>query len=615
MGFPAVLRSVAARRGAGPGGWSRVWGRSAIAPSLSGGGDRSNSSLQYLDIVPTKPTLTTSYMHGAMNMPLIGKTIGQCFDETVNKNPDKEVLMFLQDGVRKTLGQLKQEVDQLAAGLLAIGLEKGDRLALWAPNMYEWVLTQFAAAQAGIIMASINPAYQAREVEFVLKKVGCKAIICPVAFKTQRYYDILKQSCPELEKATPGDLRSSRLPDLRSVILIGGKFPGTYSFEEVSEAASSSQRQQLLNIQKKISFDDPINILFTSGTTGYPKGATLSHHNLVNNARFIGNRIGYHWRDAWICVPVPLFHTFGCVGASLMLAIYGCQLCFPSPSFDGRAALKTVVSERCTIIYGTPTMYIDMLGQQDFSTFDLSTLEVGIVGGAPCPANLSRQIMDRMKIKELTGVYGTTENSPVTFQGFPKDEITRKIETVGYISPHIEVKVVHPQTEELLPVNTAGELWIRGYSVMLGYWDDLEKTKECITPEGWYKTGDIAMLDPYGYCSIIGRIKDMIIRGGENIYPAELEAFFHTHPKIHEVQVIGVHDDKMGEEVCACVILKDGMECTAEELKSFCKGQISHFKIPRYIVFVKDFPLTASGKVPKYKLRETIEEKLKLRPE
>ncbi|XP_043570511.1 medium-chain acyl-CoA ligase ACSF2, mitochondrial [Chiloscyllium plagiosum] len=570
--------------------------------------------LHYPVIIPTKPTLTTSYVHGAVDIPLISKSIGQCLEEIANKSPDKEAMVFLQDGIRKTFGQFKQEVDQMAAGLLAIGLEKGDRLGMWGPNMYEWVLMQFATAQAGIILANINPAYQAREVEFVLRKVGCKALVCPTKFKTQIYYDIIKQCCPELEKATPGDLRSKRLPDLRTIIMIGSKPPGTYSFDEVFNAASSSHQELLLRLQKKISFDDPINIQFTSGTTGNPKGVTLSHHNIVNNARFIGYRMGYDWRNARISSPVPLFHCFGCVGATMNMIIYGCMVVFSSPHFDGRACLEAVQRERCTVIYGTPTMYLDMLNQKVFSTIDLSTLEAAIVAGASCPVEVARKIQSEMNITEFVGAYGMTENSPVTFQGFPMDEITRKLETVGYVAPHIEAKVVHLQSEEVLPLNTAGELWIRGYTVMLGYWDEPEKTRECITPEGWFKTGDIAKLDAYGYCRIVGRCKDIVIRGGENIYPAEVEAFLHTHPKIHEVQVVGVFDYKMGEELCACVKVNDGMECTAEEIKTYCKGQISHFKIPRYMVFVNDFPRTPTGKIQKYKLKEQMEVQLGLGP-
>ncbi|GCB80219.1 hypothetical protein scyTo_0017108, partial [Scyliorhinus torazame] len=331
----------------------------------------------YSNAPPMKPTLTTSYIHGASDVPFTPKSIGQCLDDIVNKHPDKEALVFLQDGVRKTFAQLKQEVDQMAAGLLAIGLEKGDRLGMWAPNVYQWVLIQLATAQAGIIMATINPAYQAREVETVLRKIGCKALVCATKFKTQTYYEIMKQCCPELEKATPGDLRSKSLPDLRMIIMIGSKPPGTYSFEEIFEGASSSHREKLLSLQKKISFDDPINIQFTSGTTGTPKAVTLSHHNVVNNSRFIGHRLGYDWRNPRICVPVPLFHCFGCVGGTLTMVMYGCQLVFSSPSFQRRAVLEAIQSERCTILYGTPTMHLDVLGQSDFSDFDISTLEMG----------------------------------------------------------------------------------------------------------------------------------------------------------------------------------------------------------------------------------------------
>ncbi|XP_067860524.1 medium-chain acyl-CoA ligase ACSF2, mitochondrial [Heptranchias perlo] len=609
MGVAFVFRILPLRRCSGP--WSRSWrvfgedfwrGNSWSRRTL-----HLSSTCHYSDI-PMKPTLTSSYIHGATNIPLISKTIGQCFEETVNKYPDKEAMVFLRDGIRRTFGQLKQEADQMAAGLLAVGLEKGDRLGMWGPNIYEWVLIQFATAQAGIILVNVNPAYQASEVQFALKKVGCKALVCSTEFKTQKYYDILKQICPELDKGIPGDLKSKSLPDLKTIIMIGSKPPGTYSFKEVFEAASSSHHEQLLNLRRKISPDDPINIQFTSGTTGSPKGATLTHHNIVNNSRFIGYRMGYSWRDPRICVPVPLYHCFGCVGASLMMVMYGCFVVYSSPSFEGQAALEAIQRERCTILYGTPTMYIDMLSQKDFSTFDISTLEGVIVAGSPCPIQVAKQIKNAMKVTELVGAYGTTENSPVTFQGFPMDEITRKIETVGFISSHVEAKIVDSQTAEILPVNTAGELWIRGYCVMLGYWNDPEKTKESITPEGWYITGDIATLDEYGYCRIVGRSADVIIRGGENIYPAELEAFLHKHPKVHEVQVIGVHDYKMGEEVCACVKVWDGMECTAEELKTYCKGRISHFKIPRYFEFVNDFPMTVSGKIQKFKLRKKMEE-------
>ncbi|XP_066836358.1 medium-chain acyl-CoA ligase ACSF2, mitochondrial isoform X2 [Anser cygnoides] len=449
---------------------------------------------------------TNSYVQGTVDIPLLNKTVGQCLDETAERFPDREAFVFVRDGVRKTFAQFKEEVDQAAAGLLALGLKKGDRLGMWGPNKYEWVLMQFATAQAGIILVSVNPAYQALELEFVIRKVGCKALVFPTQFKSQKYYDILKQSCPELENSSPGGIKSKRLPDLSVVIVVDSKLPGTFHMNDVMQAGDSSHVKQLRALQQTLSCNEPINIQFTSGTTGSPKGATLSHRNIVNNGNLIGMRLG-----------------------------------------------------------------------------------------------ITEQV-----------AYGTTENSPVTFMGFPNDSIDRKTKTVGYIFPHTEAKIEDPETGKPVPLNTAGELQIRGYCVMLGYWDDPERTREVISDDKWYKTGDIASLDEHGYCSIIGRCKDMIIRGGENIYPAELEQFLHTHPKVEEVQVVGVKDSVMGEEVCACIRLRAGQNCTVEDIKAFCKGKISHFKIPRYVVFVNQYPLTVSGKVQKYKLREQMEKHLQL---
>uniref|UniRef100_A0A672URQ7 Medium-chain acyl-CoA ligase ACSF2, mitochondrial n=1 Tax=Strigops habroptila TaxID=2489341 RepID=A0A672URQ7_STRHB len=414
--------------------------------------------------------VTNSYVQGTSDIPLLTKTTGQCLDETVERFPDREALVFCREGVRKTFAQFKEEVDQAAAGLLALGLKKGDRLGMWGPNKYEWVLMQFATAQAGIILVSVNPAYQALELEFVISKVGCKALVFPTQFKTQKYYDILKQSCPEIETSSPGGIKSKRLPNLNTVIMLDSKLPGTFHMDEVMQAGDSSHMKQLRAVQQTLSCNDPINIQFTSGTTGSPKGATLSHRNIVNNAHLIGLRLGFTEQVA----------------------------------------------------------------------------------------------------------YGTTENSPVTFMGFPDDSITRKTETVGCIFPHTEAKIEDPETGQSLPLNTAGELQIRGYCVMLGYWGDPDKTSEVVTDEKWYKTGDLASLDEHGYCKIIGRCKDMIIRGGENIYPAELEQFLHTHPKVEEVQVVGVKDSRMGEEICACIRVKTGQECTEEEIKAFCKGKVVH---------------------------------------
>ncbi|NXG25079.1 ACSF2 synthetase, partial [Grallaria varia] len=555
-----------------------------------------------------------SYVQGPLDIPLLDKTVGQCLEETVERFPDREALVFCQDGVRRTFAQFKKEVDQAAAGLLALGLKKGDCLGMWGPNKYEWVLMQFATAQAGIILVSVNPAYQASELEFVLGKVGCKALVFPTEFKRQKYYDILKQSCPELEKSSPGGIKSKRLPDLSIVIVLDSKLPGTFHMDEVMQAGDSSHMKQLRAVEQTLSCSEPINIQFTSGTTGSPKGATLSHRNIVNNANLAGLRLGITEQvgDHRFGLLAPLYHCLASVGGSMVMALHGSCCIYSSPSFEGKAALEAVSQEKCSFLLGTPTMFIDMLSQPDFDSYDLSSLRGGIIAGSPVPPEVMRTVMTKMHMPELVVGYGTTENSPVTFMGFPSDSIDRRTETVGYILPHTEAKIVDPETGQSVPLNSPGELQIRGYCVMLGYWNDPAKTSEVVTAEGWYRTGDLGSLDEHGYCKIIGRYKDMIIRGGENIYPAELEQFLHTHPKVEEVQVVGVKDPRMGEEVCACIRLRAGQNCTEEEIKAFCKGKISHFKIPRYFVFVSQYPLTVSGKIQKYKLREQMEKHLQL---
>ncbi|TDG97732.1 hypothetical protein EPR50_G00211000 [Perca flavescens] len=584
----------------------RQWTRHPGLPAASRG--------IHVESPPIIPTLTTSYAHGTSSTSLRHTTVGEALLKAVERTPDREAVAFLQDGVRKTFAQLQQDVDQAAAGLLAIGLQKGDRLGMWGPNTYEWILFQFATAKAGIILVSVNPAYQLQEVEFALRKVGCKAIVCLTQFKTQKYCDMLRQICPEIETSTPGDIRSARLPDLRSVIVIDSRQPGMFHLEDVMQAGSSQYIQQLQDLQKKISFDDPINIQFTSGTTGAPKGATLSHHNIINNAYFVGSRMGYSWRpDLRICLPVPMYHCFGSVGGGMCVAVHGISIVFPSAGYDGKATLAALESERCTYIYGTPTMYVDWINQPDLAKYDLSSVQSGIIAGSPCPPEVVKKVITMMGVKEITIGYGTTENSPVTFCGAPSDNLDRKCETVGYIMDHIEAKIVNPSTGEIVPLGMLGEIMIRGYCVMLEYWGDEAKTRECITKEGWYKTGDIGSLDAHSYLRIEGRIKDMIIRGGENVYPAEIEQFLHTHPKIKEAQVVGVADPRMGEEVCACIKLVDGEDCTEEEIKAYCKGQIAHFKIPRYVLFVTSYPLTITGKIQKNKLREEAEKLLKLR--
>ncbi|XP_062976306.1 medium-chain acyl-CoA ligase ACSF2, mitochondrial [Elgaria multicarinata webbii] len=558
------------------------------------------------------PLANKSYLNGVSDIPLLSKTLDQCLEETTHRYPEREALVFSTEGIRKTFAQFKQDVELAAAGLLALGLKKGDRLGMWGPNKYEWVLMQFATAQAGVILVSVNPAYQSHELEFVTKKVGCKALVFPTQFKTQKYYEILKHVCPELEQSSPGALKSKKLPDLSVVISVDSKLPGTFSMDDVMQAGDSRHKKQLQDIQRTLDYKEPINIQFTSGTTGSPKGATLSHYNIVNNANLIGIRMRVNDGDARCCLPVPLYHCLGSVAGCVVMAIHGVSLVFPCLSFDAKATLKALDHEKCTHLHGTPTMFIDMLGQPDFANYNLSNLRGGVIAGSPVPPEVMKKIIKNMNMREIVVAYGTTENSPVTFMGFPQDNITQKTETVGCIFPHTEAKIEDPNTGEVLPINNPGELQVRGYCVMLGYWGDPNKTNEVLNDEKWYKTGDIAVLDEHGYCKIVGRCKDMIIRGGENIYPAELEQFLHTHPKIHEVQVVGVKDERLGEEICASIRVKAGEECTAEELKAFCKGKIAHFKIPRYIVFVKDFPLTVSGKIQKYKLKERMEMHLQL---
>ncbi|XP_062826646.1 medium-chain acyl-CoA ligase ACSF2, mitochondrial isoform X2 [Anolis carolinensis] len=549
-----------------------VWAALGFRPDLRG--IHRLSALQ-AGVPSPPPVINKSYVSGTSDIPLLSKTLDQCLEDTTNRYPDREALIFSTDGTRKTFSQFQQDVNQAAAGLLAFGLKKGDRLGMWGPNMYEWALMQFATAQVGIILVSVNPAYQSDELEFAVKKVGCKALVFPTQFKTQKYYEILNALCPELEKSSPGALKSKRLPDLSIVVNVDAKLPGTFSIDDLMQAGDSSHKKQIQDIRKTLDSKEPINIQFTSGTTGSPKGATLSHHNIVNNANLIATRIRIGEGESRCCLPVPLYHCLGSVAGCTVMAIHGVSLVFPSLSFNAKATLKALDNEKCTHIHGTPTMFIDILGQPDFASYNLSCLRGGIIAGSPVPPEVMKKMIKKMNMHELVVAYGTTENSPVTFMGFPEDNIVQKTETVGCAIPHTEAKIEDPETEEILPLNTPGELQIRGYCVMLGYWGDPQKTNEVMDDEKWYKTGDIAILDEYGYCKIVGRCKDMIIRGGENIYPAELEQFLHTHPKIQEVQ-------------------------------------IAHFKIPKYIVFVQKFPLTVSGKIQKYKLREQMEVHLKL---
>ncbi|XP_061740886.1 medium-chain acyl-CoA ligase ACSF2, mitochondrial-like [Nerophis ophidion] len=568
----------------------------------------------HVDGPPCRPSLTSSYVHGTSTISLLCQTIGQTLEAAAHRWPDREAAVFSQAGIRKTFAQFQQDVDTVAAGLLALGLQRGDRLGIWGPNTYEWLLFQFATAKAGIIQVSLNPAYQLKEVEFTLKKVQCKAVLCPSSFKTQRFCDILRELCPEIGTSPAGAIKSTRLPDLRMVIVTDVRQPGMLHVDDVFQAAESCHRRELMELHGKLSFDEGINIQFTSGTTGNPKGVTLSHHNVVNNAYFLGLRAGYDWRPCVrLCMPVPLFHCFGSVLGGICMAVHGITLVFPSTAYDSQANLEALHNEKCTFLYGTPTMFTDMINRPDLEKYDLSSMEAGIIAASPCPPELIAKVKAKMHMKEFMIGYGTTENSPVTFLGFPLDNDELKLNTVGCVMHHVEAKVVDVNTEETVPLGATGELLIRGSCVMHGYWDEQEKTQEVISKDRWYRTGDIASLNALGYCRIEGRIKDMIIRGGENIYPAEIESFLLSHPQVKDVQVVGVKDERLGEQVCACIRLKEGQACTAEEIRTFCKGQISYFKIPHYVVFVDDFPMTASKKVKKNVLKVEMEQQLGLK--
>jgi fatty-acyl-CoA synthase len=557
--------------------------------------------------------LSRSYVHGSGNVPLIGQTIGEYFDGIVARFPDADALIVRHQNVRWTYRQLQQKVDAFAAGLMALGLAPGDRIGIWSPNNSEWVITQFATAKAGLILVNINPAYRLAELEYALNKVGCKALITATALKTSDYIAMLNQLAPDLASSKPGALKASKLPKLTAVIQVGGKSPGLYGFDEIAGLASDTHRTHLTDLAGKLQFDDPINIQFTSGTTGFPKGATLTHHNILNNGFFIGETMRLAEKDR-ICIPVPLYHCFGMVLGNLACITHGSAMVYPAEAFDPLAVLETVQAERCTGLYGVPTMFIAELGHAEFKRFDLSTLRTGIMAGSPCPTEVMKRVNAEMHMSEVTICYGMTETSPVSFQTAADDPLEKRVGSVGRIHPHVEVKIVDGEGR-IVPPGTPGELCTRGYSVMQGYWNDAEKTAEAIDAGRWMHTGDVATLDEDGYCNIVGRIKDMVIRGGENIYPREIEEFLYRHPKVQDVQVIGVPDSKYGEELCAWVRLKPGQTATPEEIRDFCKGQIAHYKIPRYVKFVDAFPMTVTGKIQKYLMREQMKKELGLAEE
>lgn len=552
-----------------------------------------------------------SYVSGTSDVPLLGHTIGHALGLAAERWGDLPALISPSQDIRWSWSELRERADAFAAGLLSLGLEPGDRIGIWSLNRAEWALTQFAAARAGLILVTINPSYRLSELEYALNKVGCAALVTATAFRDSDYIGMVRTLAPELSDTAPDGFSAARLPHLRRVIQIGGPpAAGAVPFEEVRSRAGTADHEALRARMADLQFDDPINIQFTSGTTGAPKGVTLTHHNILNNGYFVGRALRLSQADR-ICIPVPLYHCFGMVMGNLAAVTHGCAMVFPGEGFDPETTLRTVEAERCTALYGVPTMFIAELDLPGFAGFDLGSLRTGIMAGSPCPIEVMRKVVDRMNMAEVTIAYGMTETSPVSFQSGVEDPLERRVSSVGRIHPHLEVKIVD-DNGRIVPRGERGELCTRGYSVMLGYWDEAEKSAEAVDAAGWMRTGDLASLDDEGFCSILGRIKDMVIRGGENLYPREIEEFLHTHPKVQDVQVFGVADRKYGEELCAWVILRNGETMREEELRDFCRDNIARQKIPRYVEFVDSFPMTVTGKVQKFVMRRTMEERLGL---
>jgi fatty-acyl-CoA synthase len=527
-----------------------------------------------------------SYSHGTSSTPLLGETIGDNLRRIAGQFGDSEVVVDVPSGSRWTYRQFDADTDALALGLLAAGIKARDRVGIWSPNCAEWVLLQFATAKIGAILVNINPAYRSHELQFVLRQSGVRLLVSAESFKTSNY------------RAMVGEV-SGGLDSLEQVI-----FLGTPEWDELLTIGRSADAGALARREAELAFDDPINIQYTSGTTGFPKGATLSHHNILNNGFFIGEACRYTERDR-VCIPVPFYHCFGMVLGNLAAVTHGACIVIPAPGFDPAATLRATADERCTSLYGVPTMFIAELALPDFGDYDLTSLRTGIMAGSPCPVEVMKRVVSEMHMAEVTIAYGMTETSPVSAQTTADDDMERRVSTVGRVHPHVEVKIINPDNGLVLPRGEPGEMCTRGYSVMLGYWNEPEKTAEAIDAGRWMHTGDLAVIDAAGYLNIVGRIKDMVIRGGENVYPREVEEFLYTHPEIEDVQVVGVPDEKYGEELCAWVKLRPGSGLSEEDVRTFCVGKIAHYKVPRYVRFSQEFPMTVTGKVQKFKMRET----------
>ncbi|SFX43632.1 AMP-binding protein [Marinospirillum alkaliphilum] len=554
-----------------------------------------------------------SYVSGISDQPLLGMTIGDLFDRTVAQFPDNDALISRHQKLRYTYKELQQEVNRCARGLMKMGVQRGERVGIWSPNCAEWCITQFATAKIGAILVNINPSYRTHELEYALKQSGTSTLILQGEFKSSRYADMICELAPELKNSTTQTFRSERLPELKRVICLSDELAseGMFTWSDLMSMYDQVTEAELHDLQKTLQFDDPINIQYTSGTTGAPKGATLSHHNILNNGYFVGEGMNLTHKDRMV-IPVPLYHCFGMVMGNLGCVTHGATMIYPSDGFDPELTLKAVEEEKATTLYGVPTMFIAELEHPDFDKFDLRHLRTGIMAGSNCPIEVMKKVIDKMHMKDVTICYGMTETSPVSFQTRMDAPLEKRVSTVGTIHPHLEVKLVDPESGRVVERGEKGELCTRGYSVMLGYWNNEEATTKSIV-NGWMHTGDLAEMDEEGYVAITGRIKDMIIRGGENIYPRELEEFFYTHPDISDVQVIGVPDQKYGEEVMAWVKTHEGKTLNEQELRDFCKGKIAHYKVPRYFKFTQDFPMTVTGKIQKFKMRDQSIEELGLR--
>ena len=553
--------------------------------------------------------LTHSYYCGTSSTQIIYETIGAYFDGICEAFPENDALVVRHQGIRWSYREFQARVDALAAGLIALGIEPGDRVGIWGPNSAEWVVVQLATAKIGAIMVCINPAYRLYELEYALNKVECKAVVSAEAFKTSDYLSMLNELAPELRQCDPGKLVSEKLPHLTTVIRMGeSATPGMFNFDQVLGMGGETEAQRLAELQTLLKPDDPINIQFTSGTTGNPKGATLTHCNIINNGFLTGEAMRLTDQDR-LCIPVPLYHCFGMVLAVLACVTHGSAMVFPGEAFDPLETLATVEAERCTALHGVPTMFIGELDHPRFDEFDISSLRTGIMAGAPCPVEVMKRVLTQMHMEDILIAYGQTELSPINNMTLPNDSLERRTETVGRAMPWVEIKIVD-EAGQVVATGQKGEICTRGYSVMRGYWNDPERTAETIDAAGWLHSGDLATMDEEGYVRIVGRIKDMIIRGGENIYPREVEEFLYQHPAISEVQVFGIPDERMGEQVCAWVQLNEGMTLTEDELKAYCKDQITHFKIPKHVRFVTEYPMTVTGKIQKFVMRDQMVEML-----